>query len=138
MATIISLDDLPTVVIPLQYVPFASHPRVGAITYRGWAIANGEVKSRDGEDAPDLTTLNQALVEVDLAGLVEARGHFLAIRTALTMLGGHCAEGAGPTQPFGLERLPSLVEKILKLLDGAVTDEGPVIGHRGNHRFGCG
>jgi type VI secretion system protein ImpA len=125
MATITSLDDLPTVVIPLQYVPLASHPRVGVITYRGWAIANGEVKSRDGEDAPDMTTLNQALVEVDLAGLVEARGHFLAIRTALTMLGGHCAEGAGPTQPFGLERLPSLVDKILKLLDGAVTTRDP-------------
>ena len=41
--------DLPTVVFPLQYAPLCEGRRIGAVTYRAWMIASGEVKPRAGE-----------------------------------------------------------------------------------------
>jgi type VI secretion system protein ImpA len=125
MATLASLDDLPTVVIPLQYLPLASHRRLGVISYRSWAIAGGEVKPRDGEAALDASVLHQALAEVDLAGLVETRGHFLTIQSALAGLGRLCVDRAGPAQAVALDKLPVLVTKILKLLDDALVARDP-------------
>jgi len=37
--------DLPTVVFPLQYAPLCEGRRMGAVTYRAWMIASGEVKT---------------------------------------------------------------------------------------------
>ena len=125
IATLASLDDLPTVVIPLQYVPLASHERTGDVTYRDWAIASGDVKARAGEDAPDLTAVNRTLAEVALSRLVETRGHFVAIQSALAGLGRTCAERADAAQSLSLERLSGQVAKIVKLLDGAVIARDP-------------
>jgi type VI secretion system protein ImpA len=125
MATLASLDDLPTVVIPLQYVSLASHQRSGDVTYRGWAIASGELKARDGEDTPDLTTVNRILAEVELSRLVETRGHFATIQSALGGLGRTCAERADAAYSVSLERLSGQVAKILKLLEGAVIARDP-------------
>jgi type VI secretion system protein ImpA len=125
MATLASLDDLPTVVIPLQHVPLASHQRTGAVTYRGWAIARGDAKARDGEDAPDLSAVNQTLAEVELSRLVETRGHFVTIQSALAGLSRTCAERADAWQTVRLESLSGQVTKILKLLDGAVIARDP-------------
>jgi type VI secretion system protein ImpA len=125
MATLASLDDLPTVVIPLQYVPLASHERTGDVTYRDWAIASGDVKARPSEDTPELTAVNRTLAEVALPRLVETRGHFVAIQSTLAGLGRTCAERADAAQSLSLERLSGQVAKIVKLLDGAVIARDP-------------
>src|SRR5882757_10846549 len=46
MAALESLDDMPPVVFPLQYLPLINHRRLGPLTYRAWMIATGEAKPR--------------------------------------------------------------------------------------------
>src|SRR5262249_25465491 len=36
MAALESLDDMPPVVFPLQYLPLANHRRLGPLSYRSW------------------------------------------------------------------------------------------------------
>src|SRR5882757_3563904 len=53
--------DLPTVVFPLQYAPLFEAGRLGAVTYRGWLIAAGEVKARAGEQKHPSATISEAV-----------------------------------------------------------------------------
>ena len=71
MASLTTLDDLPPVVLPLQYVPLVQHKRHGPIAYRHQMIATGEVSARDGELALDVAAVERALMEVELADLAK-------------------------------------------------------------------
>ena len=53
MAALESLDDMPPVVFPLQYLPLINHRRLGPVTFRNWMIATGEAKPREGEEILD-------------------------------------------------------------------------------------
>jgi type VI secretion system protein ImpA len=124
-AALETLDDLPQVIFPLQYTPFVHHPRIGQIGYRNYMIATGEVPAREGEGAHDLTAIENALMEADLAQLVEARGRFEALRTALADIRRVCTDEAGFEQAPKLERLPALVDKIRSLLNDVIVKRDP-------------
>src|SRR5438105_897955 len=51
--------ELPTVVFPLQYAALCGGRRIGAVTYRSWMIASGEVKPRAGEQKHPSATLTE-------------------------------------------------------------------------------
>lgn len=124
-AALETLDDLPHVIFPLQYTPLLHHQRIGQLAYRNHMIASGEVPARDGEGTHDLTSIENALMEVDLSELVKALGSFEAIRAALAEIHGLCAGQAGFEQAPRLERLPALVDKIRSLLSHFVTERDP-------------
>jgi type VI secretion system protein ImpA len=124
-AAIETLDDLPPVIFPLQYTPLVRHPRLGAISYRHYMIASGEVQAREGEETPDLTAIENALMEVELAELVAALGSIDSMRTALADIRSVCVDRAGIEQAPSLERLPGLVDKIRTLLNGFVVKRDP-------------
>jgi len=124
-AALETLDDLPPVIFPLQYTPLVRHPRLGAISYRHYMIASGEVQAREGEETPDLTAIENALMDVELAELVQALGSIDSLRTALAEIRNVCVDRAGIEQAPKLERLPGLIDRIRSLLNGFVVKRDP-------------
>jgi len=120
-----TLDDMPVVILPLQYAPLVQHRRLGAITYRQYMVANAEVPARKGDDSHDLTTLESAMAEVELPHLVETLARLDSLRQALAEIGKLWVEHTGVEQAPKLERLPALLDKICALLNSVVTKRNP-------------
>lgn len=125
MASLESLDDMPPVVFPLQYLPLINHRRLGPLTYRAWMIATGEVKPREGETILDPAAIESALMEVELPALVEIRDQFQSLQTHLRSVRDVCVDRAGGERAAKLERLPGFVGRILALLEGVVVKRDP-------------
>jgi len=125
MAALETLDDLAPVIFPLQYAALVRHPRIGPVSYRNYMIATGEVAKREGEDNYDLTTIEKAMMEVDLAELVGGLGSVDALGTALADIRNICTERAGFEQAMKLERLPALVDKMRAFLNTYVAKRDP-------------
>jgi len=124
LATLETLDDVPPVVMPLQYLPLADHRRFGVVTYRGYLVATGEQKAREGEEAPDFATVGNALMEASLPDLTDVWRRFGNLQTAVTTIRDVCAEHAGPGA-VSLEKLLQLTDRILALLDSVVAKRDP-------------
>jgi type VI secretion system protein ImpA len=129
-----SLDDLPTTVLPLQYTPLAISRRFGAISYRSYQIATGESKPREGEEAPDLTSVQNAFADADLTGLVATRDDLVTLQNALARITAISIEQAGFEQAVRLVKLPPAVDKILAVLDDAVAKRDPTAARSGPGR----
>jgi type VI secretion system protein ImpA len=108
--------DLPTVVFPLQYTPLFEARRIGAVTYRAWMTAAGEVKPRTGEQRHPTTALTEAMADADPTVLATSRRHVATLKASLGRIRNAFALQGGS---FGLETLPALVEKILAFVDPA-------------------
>jgi type VI secretion system protein ImpA len=120
-----SLDDLATTVLPLQYVPLATSRRFGGISYRSYQIASGESKPREGEEAPDLTSVQNAFADADLTGLVATRDDLVTLQSALARITAVSIEQAGFEQGVRLVKLPPVVDKILAVVEEAVKKRDP-------------
>jgi type VI secretion system protein ImpA len=125
MAALESLDDMPPVVFPMQYLPLINHRRLGPLTYRTWMIATGEAKPREGEAVLDPAAIQTAMMEIELPALVETRDQFQALQTVLRSLRDTCVERAGGERAAKLEKLPGLVDKIFALVEGVVIKRDP-------------
>ncbi len=125
MAALESLDDMPPVVFPLQYLPLINHRRLGPVTFRNWMIATGEAKPREGEEIFAPAAIEAALMEEDLAALIEQRNRFQALQAALEGIRETCVDRIGAEHAVKLERLPALSGRILVLLDGIATRRDP-------------
>jgi type VI secretion system protein ImpA len=106
--------DLSTVVFPLQYTPLFAARRIGAVSYRAWMIAAGEVLPRPGEEKHPAAALTEAMADADPGLLAASRKHVAMlkvslgrIRNAFALRGTSC----------GLESLPALVDKISAFVD---------------------
>jgi type VI secretion system protein ImpA len=121
-----TLDDLPTVVHPLQFVPLANHRRFGVITYRHHMTATGEVKPREDEETPpDLVTIDKGLMEAELPPMIEVMQRFEALQAALGRIRTIWIERAGFEQAVNLDRVSQTVSKILSLVSGIVAKRDP-------------
>jgi type VI secretion system protein ImpA len=113
VATLGSLE-LPTVVFPLQYAPLCEGRRIGAVTYRSWMIASGDVKPRAGEQKHPSATLADAMADAPADVLAATRKHVAMLKTSLARIRGIFAmQGTS----LGLENLPALVDKMQLLVD---------------------
>jgi type VI secretion system protein ImpA len=88
-------------------------------------IATGEAKPREGEAIVEPAAIEAAMMEVELPALIETRGQFQGLQSALGNLRDICVDRAGADRAAKLERLPDLVGKILKLLEGVVIRRDP-------------
>jgi type VI secretion system protein ImpA len=124
IAAIETLDDMPPVIMPLQHLPIAESRRFGAVSYRSYMIANGEVKPREGEEAFEIGAVEQALMETELSQLVSNRAHFDTVSKALANIQTVCIDRSSG-EMVKLERLPPFVQKIFDLLNDFVTRRDP-------------
>jgi type VI secretion system protein ImpA len=127
MAAIESLDDMPPVVFPLQYMPIINHRRLGPLSYRSWMIATGEAKPREGEAVLDPAAIETAMMETELPALVETRDQFQSLQAALLSVRDICVDRTGGERAAKLEKLPGLVDKILALVEGVVVKRDPAL-----------
>jgi type VI secretion system protein ImpA len=113
-AATVSALDLPTVVFPLQYTPLFDGGRIGAVTYRMWMIASGEVKPRQGEQKHSTSTLTEAMADTDPAALAASRKHVAMLKASLGRIrNAFMLKGTSA----GLQNLPALVDKISAFID---------------------
>ncbi len=106
--------DLPTVVFPLQYAPLCEGRRIGAVTYRAWMIASGEVKPRAGEQKHPSAALTEAIVDAPPDALAATRGYVALLRTSLGRIRDTFIMRGNS---LGLENLPAIVDKIQLFVD---------------------
>ena len=106
--------DLPTVVFPLQYAPLCEGRRIGAVTYRAWMIASGEVKPRVGEQKHPSAALTEAIVDAPPDALAATRGYVALLRTSLGRIRDTFIMRGNS---LGLENLPAIVDKIQLFVD---------------------
>jgi type VI secretion system protein ImpA len=125
VAALESLDDMPPVIFPLQYLPLTNHRRLGPLSYRSWMIANGEAKPREGEAVLDRAAIESALAETELSELVETRARLQALQAGLRGIRDVCVDRAGGERAAKLEKLPGLTDKILALVDTVVIKRDP-------------
>jgi type VI secretion system protein ImpA len=122
------LDELATVVLPLQHAPLFVSRRIGPFMFRSQLVASGETKLVDGEQHPDAGTIQAVLGEVEADELVAILGQVNAGRDALTRLRTIWLEKVGVDHPLGFPRLATLLDQIAAFLDAAVVRRVP--GHQ--------
>lgn len=122
------LDELATVVLPLQHAPLFVSRRIGPFMFRSQLVASGETKLVEGEQHPDASTIQAALGEVEADDLVAVLGQVNAARDALTRLRTIWLEKVGVDHPLGFPRLATLLDQIAAFLDAAVARRVP--GHQ--------
>jgi type VI secretion system protein ImpA len=106
--------DLPTVVFPLQYTPLCEGRRTGAVTYRAWMIAAGEVKPRTGEQKQPSSALTEAVGQAPTEVLAATRRHIRMLKASLGRIRDVFTKHGSSA---GLENLPALVDKIQAFVD---------------------
>lgn len=121
-----SLDEMPSVALPLQYAPLARDRRHGVISLRGQLIATGEVQAREGEAVLDAATIHEALLKTeDLDGLKSRYDAVCRLEQALKAISERYMEETGYTDSLAFERLPLLTHKIRDLLEGPLGERDP-------------
>jgi type VI secretion system protein ImpA len=118
-----SLDDITSVVMPLQHAPLAASRRAGSVNYRLHQIAQGKATAREGEAVLDSATIEAAFSDGELPQIIQNRDHVAAALTALVEMESRFDEhGAGN---LGFGRLKPVLGKMQALLDGAVVRRDP-------------
>ena len=126
MAALETLDDLPTVVHPLQFVPLANHRRYGQVTYRNYMTATGEVRPRDDEEQPlDAASVDRALMESDLPPLTELLHRFESVQSAFGRIRTIWIDHAGFEQAVNLDKASQTLGKIVSLIGGVIAKRDP-------------
>jgi type VI secretion system protein ImpA len=121
-----SLDEMPSVALPLQYAPLARDRRHGVISLRSHLIATGEVQPREGEAVLDAAVIHEALLKSeDLDGLKSRYDAVCRLETALKAIQERYMEETGHADSLAFERLPVLVHKIRDLLEGPLRERDP-------------
>jgi type VI secretion system protein ImpA len=119
------LDELATVVLPLQHAPLFVSRRLGPVIFRSQLVASGEIRPGEDEQHPDAGAIGAALKEVELSDLTAMLGHVTGIRDALTALREIWAERTGADHAVSLSRLPALASQIVAFLDAALARRAP-------------
>ena len=120
-----SLDELPTVVLPLQHAPLFVSRRIGPFAFRSQLVATGETKLVEGEQHPDAGTIQAALADIDIDELSASLARIRAIAEALAGIRAIWLEKVGADHSLSFPRLSALVDQIVAFLDAALARRVP-------------
>ncbi|MBM7068830.1 ImpA family type VI secretion system protein [Actibacterium sp. 188UL27-1] len=144
------LDDLSTVVMPLEHAPLLRDRRLDMITYRDFLVASGKKDAREGENPADAGSIQGALKTSENAAEVDkifaALSAAQAAIKAIDLRSKTCAQPFAPQTDniekiladmiaFILEARPDLTSddaaqddaQIADQGDAAVEDDGPAL-----------
>lgn len=125
MACLQSLDDNAHIILPLQYAPVLTHPRVGDIGIRTLLVAAGKIEPRDGERRIELAELERGLGEIDLDALRAARDLFSRLDTALANIRSTWLERAGYDQAVRFDLLAPFAARARDAIAAHMTGREP-------------
>lgn len=117
VAALAALDS-PTVTFSLQYAPLFEARRIGAISFRSWMIASGEVKPRTDEQRLATSAITEAMADAEPEVLATARRHVAMVKASLDHIRGTFLHRG---TSCGLEKLPALVQQISVFIDPLAT-----------------
>ncbi len=123
-----SLDELPTVVLPLQHAPLFVSRRIGPFAFRSQLVATGETKLVEGEQHPDRGLIQAALDDADVDDLTAVLARIKAMAGALVAIRTIWQDKVGADHSLSFPRLSTLVDQIVAFLDAAVARRVP--GHQ--------
>jgi type VI secretion system protein ImpA len=123
--TVESIDVVPTVIIPLQFLPLFEHRRHGTVTYRTVQIATGEITASEDEPSLDQATIERILNETDLAQLRATCTNFERLAAVIDRINAIWSEKSGSGQALGLDALAKAVRAIVSWLRPAVNVRDP-------------
>jgi type VI secretion system protein ImpA len=125
MVAIESIDALPTIIMPLQFLPLIEHKRLGSISYRSYMIAKGQLEPIEGEESITLPNLEKILNEVELSDLIDRRRQIMELQSALTQIRQVWQEKCSSGPSVSLERLPENAAQIFAMLNAAIVQRDP-------------
>lgn len=125
MVAVEAIDSMPTVIMPLQFLPLIEHKRLGSFSYRNYMIAKGEVPPRGEEEPADLASVEKILNEAELAAIVERRAQLAELEAALKQIRQTWLANSTSGPAAALDRLPANVTQILGLFDAIIVRRDP-------------
>ncbi|HEY1942573.1 MAG TPA: type VI secretion system ImpA family N-terminal domain-containing protein [Roseiarcus sp.] len=120
-----TLDDVPVVVLPLQYAPLVETQRDGPFAFRARLAALGEVKPREGEGFPSTGAIERMLATVDLDRLAAAHATMQRLQTDLATIAAATTERVGYESAIRFKALGPLVERMTEFLREALAKRDP-------------
>lgn len=124
VAVLQALDDVPTVILPLQHVPLMQSRRHGPVSFRTAMVADGEVPPRNGEAGPDRAALERVLSEADPDATELIRTSLATVADAAARIGAATLAHGGYGSAVSLERLSALVGRMLAFLGAVAAPAG--------------
>jgi len=122
-AVLSGLDDLPTVVLPLQSAALVTDRRLGPISYRVVLLANKQIRPADDEKPIDLTEAREALLKDNFEATKSI--YELIARTAAALKDIRTAFVA----KIGAENAPA-IDKLEAVVAGIAGFLGQIVGER--------
>jgi type VI secretion system protein ImpA len=123
--TLESIDVLPTVVNPLQFLPLVENRRHGVVTFRAYQIANKELASGGSDAELDLATIERILSETDLDTLKAISGNFSELVAAIAAIKSAWHDKSGSVQPLTFEKLSGAAQAIATWMREVVRSRDP-------------
>jgi type VI secretion system protein ImpA len=120
-----ALNVMPTVVIPLQFLPLAESRRFGAVTFRTWLLAKGEIAPRADDLVLDASAIDQVFDQVDLDRLKSVTATYTGLATFLERICKTWSEKAGASGLINIDRVQQAVGGVASLLEGVVKRRDP-------------
>jgi type VI secretion system protein ImpA len=120
-----ALDVMPTVVIPLQVLPLVENRRLGAVSYRTWLLAKGELTPRADDTILDAAAIAQVFDQIDLDQLKAVTATYVGLSALLETISRTWVEKATSSTPINLDRVQQVVSAISALLEGQVKRRDP-------------
>ncbi|WP_413989656.1 ImpA family type VI secretion system protein [Labrys okinawensis] len=121
-----SLDDLPTVVLPLQSATLINDKRLGALSMRSILVGEKKLPVRDGETIVDPSGIKDAFLRFEpLQQLVDLQASLQTILASLDGLRQLFIDKADHQTAPQFEQLPELVQSIRAYLGDIVATRQP-------------
>ncbi|MFS8036526.1 ImpA family type VI secretion system protein [Xanthobacter sp. AM11] len=127
IATLMTLDDLPQVILPLQHLPIAEGRRFGTITYRMVQIATGSIAPREGEPVMEADSIERAFLDMDVNDLRARRAVFAAVVDAVERIDAASLGGGGHDNRVHLQWLKGAGAEIARFLDVQIARIEPAV-----------
>ena len=134
VAQLSTLNDLPVVVLPLQYAPLAETQRDGVLNFRAQLLALGEVGARDSENLPNAAAIERILLNADMAQLGETLKALQTIKSSIAEMSAILVERVGFVDALKFEVLSPLVERMTAFIHEALARRDPKSGARRQSR----
>lgn len=123
-----SLDDMVSVVLPLQYAPLVISRRHGKISWRNKLVADGAATAKEDEETVDAGALEDAISqEDDIDAIVAVYDAVNRAAKALKSIAASFSANAGPEQSTSYRHLGPLLDDINKFLTETLASRDPTL-----------